>query len=273
MHFSFPLRGPCRLIRAHGWPERADFGCWRREGLDLRCHGMGFGLAFQSPLAPGIYRISSPYGYRIAPAGQKKGTSAFHNGLDMAAPQGTPIHAAAAGTVKRRYYADQPSGRLNGNAVILGHDEGFQTAYLHMSRVDVSPGQQVAAGQQIGLVGATGQATGPHLHFMVYQGTSPVDPARFISVGGAPTAPASAGQDAVAAPGPGPQAGTSWKTWIGGTAAVALGAVLLGVVWRHLSHRRALSVRPALTMAPAAAQNPYRRARRRTRRGRRRRAA
>jgi len=99
-----------------------------------------------------------------------------HNGLDIAAPTGTPILAPTTAKVINtgHYY-------FNGNTVFLDHGQGLLSAYLHMNKISVKPGDIVEQGQQIGTVGSTGRVTGPHLHWIVYLNKTPVDPALFIA--------------------------------------------------------------------------------------------
>lgn len=99
-----------------------------------------------------------------------------HNGLDIAAPTGTPIVAPAAGKIidTGHYY-------FNGNTVFIDHGQGLLSAYLHMHEVKVKPGNLVKQGDVLGSVGETGRVTGPHLHWIVYLNKTPVDPALFIS--------------------------------------------------------------------------------------------
>ncbi|MEU7842371.1 M23 family metallopeptidase [Micromonospora sp. NPDC049114] len=111
--------------------------------------------------------------------GQRWGT--LHAGIDLALPSGTPIHAAAAGTVTQA--GDAADGY--GNSVFIDHGNGYLTHYAHQSRIAVTVGQKVKAGQVIGYEGATGDATGPHLHFEVHQGMwNQIDPAPYMRAHG-----------------------------------------------------------------------------------------
>lgn len=108
---------------------------------------------------PGYKRISDEYGNRMHPI---LGVEKFHNGLDMAAPSGTPILAAYDGDVVAADY----SGSM-GNYIMINHGSGLYTIYMHCSALYVSKGQTVSKGQNIAAVGSTGRSTGPHLHFSV----------------------------------------------------------------------------------------------------------
>jgi murein DD-endopeptidase MepM/ murein hydrolase activator NlpD len=117
------------------------------------------------------YTLTSPFGMRIHPI---SGKWKMHNGVDMAAAQGTPIYAAKSGKVTTASY--QAGGA--GYYVSINHGDGFSSIYMHMTHFIVSPGQYVTAGQVIGYVGSTGGSTGPHLHFGIsYNGTyvNPMD--------------------------------------------------------------------------------------------------
>ena len=101
--------------------------------------------------------------------------SNFRKGMDLAAPTGTPIYAAAAGTVTTARYSSSA-----GNWVVINHGNGLQTYYMHASALYVSEGQSVSKGQNIAAVGSTGQSTGPHLHFQVMQNGTPVNPRNYL---------------------------------------------------------------------------------------------
>jgi murein DD-endopeptidase MepM/ murein hydrolase activator NlpD len=118
-----------------------------------------------SPVTP---EVSSGYGKRKDPI---DGSSRFHTGVDVAAPEGSPVLAAAAGVVRR-------AGRRGGygNAVEVDHGGGLSTLYGHASKLAVKEGEHIVAGQAIAAVGHTGRATGSHLHFEVRQDGKPTDP-------------------------------------------------------------------------------------------------
>jgi murein DD-endopeptidase MepM/ murein hydrolase activator NlpD len=100
----------------------------------------------------------------------------MHRGVDIPAPSGTPIGAADEGTVSDTGY--EPGGA--GKFVKIRHNASLSTKYFHLSWIDVSRGQRVTTGQTIGRVGATGNASGPHLHFEVWHNGAAVDPAAWI---------------------------------------------------------------------------------------------
>jgi len=101
-----------------------------------------------------------------------------HRGIDIAAPAGTPVRAAADGVVS---LADD-SFLLHGKTIVIDHGHGISTLYLHLSELAVAAGERVSQGQIIATVGATGVATGPHLHFAVYAFHEAVDPLFWINL-------------------------------------------------------------------------------------------
>lgn len=129
------------------------------------------GGAFAWP-APSYSRISDDYGWRIHPT---LNVQQFHNGIDMAAPSGSPILAAADGEVIEASYS-----ATMGNYMMINHGSGLFTIYMHASSLGVSKGETVSKGQQIGAVGSTGRSTGPHLHFSVRQNGSYVSPWAYL---------------------------------------------------------------------------------------------
>lgn len=125
---------------------------------------------FQMPVAG---QTTSVFGARRSYSGRSADNQ--HTGWDLAAPSGAPIVAANHGRVVL-----VGSLQSRGNTVILDHGLGVYSLYLHLSRSLVNEGDTVAKGQQIGLVGATGLATGPHLHWEVRVGGATVDPALWL---------------------------------------------------------------------------------------------
>ena len=119
---------------------------------------------FAWPL-PQSFTITSNFGYRQDPF---TGKLTYHNGTDIAAPQGTPILAAADGTVTIANGTD-PWGGSYGYHVKIDHGRGLETLYAHCSAISVTAGQQVQQGEVIGYVGSTGNSTGNHLHFEVWE--------------------------------------------------------------------------------------------------------
>jgi murein DD-endopeptidase MepM/ murein hydrolase activator NlpD len=120
-----------------------------------------------------LKRVASGFGYRIDPVYK---TVKLHNGLDFAAPQGTPIYATANGTV--RVAANTGTGY--GNHVVINHGYGYETLYGHMFRIKVKAGQKVKRGEIIGWVGSTGKSTGPHCHYEVNKNGRHLDPVYFF---------------------------------------------------------------------------------------------
>jgi len=121
---------------------------------------------------PANGRLASRFGLRRFFNGEAR---APHSGLDIAVPRGTPITAAAEGQVLAvdDYF-------FNGKTVFIDHGNGLLSMYCHLDRVDVKPGAYVSQGQRLGLAGATGRASGPHLHWSVVLNGTMVDPELFL---------------------------------------------------------------------------------------------
>jgi len=124
---------------------------------------------FRSPLGG---RLSSHFGMRHHPIFQR---NQFHNGLDIAAKQGTYVGAARDGVVAA-------TGWMGGygKAVIIVHDDGFKTLYGHLSQISIRQGAHVKAGQLVGRVGSTGFSTGPHLHFTLWRNERLINPMKVL---------------------------------------------------------------------------------------------
>ena len=147
------------------WADRQLAAMLRSTSQTMQWFG---GAPWTTPVAD--YHLTARFGA----AGRL--WSSTHTGLDFAAPTGTPVRAATAGTVTSVAWAG-----AYGNKVEITHPDGTETWYAHLSRTDVRVGAQVRAGAVIGAVGATGNVTGPHLHFEVRPGGgSPVDPERAL---------------------------------------------------------------------------------------------
>ncbi|MET0248466.1 MAG: M23 family metallopeptidase [Sphingobium sp.] len=144
-------------------PELERIAAARATGSDAR----GWRQAFQWPR---LGRISGLFGaqriYRGAPG-------AYHSGIDIAGAVGNSVVAPADGVVT---LAAQTPFSLEGNLLMIDHGNGLNSAFLHLSRIDVRLGQAVSRGQLVGAIGATGRATGPHLHWSVKWHDARIDP-------------------------------------------------------------------------------------------------
>jgi murein DD-endopeptidase MepM/ murein hydrolase activator NlpD len=171
-------------LAAHGFPSGSiDGALGPHAARALTAFQLWAGLAGDAVAGPSTLRAlgapapASPVrllaplpvavGDRFGPRG-----AGFHAGVDFPAPMGTPVTSAGFGTVSFTGYS--ASGW--GNLVIVRHRFGLNTLYAHLSAIDVSPGQAIAAGARVGRVGMTGHATGPHLHFEVLLRGANVDP-------------------------------------------------------------------------------------------------
>jgi len=161
--------------------KAAEYKEWLATYVPTRPSGTDTTPSTQAPSSSGwikplkSYTITSPFGMRIHPIHK---VERFHEGVDMAAPQGTPIYAAKEGKVTTTSY--QAGGA--GYYVSINHGDGFASIYMHMTNYIVKPGQHVSTGQVIGYVGSTGGSTGPHLHFGISYHGNYVNPANYIRI-------------------------------------------------------------------------------------------
>lgn len=148
------IQAEIRVVSAQGEPE--DEPPTRRAPL----------------LRPIDTRQTSAFGMRMHPILQEE---RMHKGIDFAGPYGTRVNAAAAGRV---VFSGQATGF--GNIVVIEHRAGFETAYAHLSQLNVEVGDRIGAGYKVGEVGSSGMSTGPHLHFEVRVNGKQVDPADYL---------------------------------------------------------------------------------------------
>lgn len=146
-----------------------EIGYWDEQGKNLRKNFLRAPLSFQA-------RVSSRFGMRVHPITRIRRP---HNGVDYAAPTGTPVLAVADGVVTRKYFE-----RGGGNTLKVKHGQGLESGYLHLSRFGkgIAQGSRVKQGQVIGYVGSTGMSTGPHLDFRIWRSGKPVDPLKIPSM-------------------------------------------------------------------------------------------
>ncbi|MCK9170040.1 MAG: M23 family metallopeptidase [Treponema sp.] len=117
--------------------------------------------------------LSSAFGMRISPI---TGNWKFHEGIDLAAPEGTSVYACKGGKVASCRKGDP----VYGNFIILQHSSGMTSIYAHLSKILITAGETVISGEKIGLVGQTGEATGPHLHFEIRMNGIATDPGKIL---------------------------------------------------------------------------------------------
>ena len=147
------------------------------SGLARNAGDMVSHIPMVPPLLPdkNQVNIASPFGYRTDPV---YGGTRFHSGQDLATRQGYPVYATGDGVVELTDFKFDGYG----NEIVIDHGFGYKTRFAHLSRIDVAPGMQLHRGDLIGAVGATGKATGPHLHYEVIYMGSPVNPYGFMDM-------------------------------------------------------------------------------------------
>ncbi|EAV44196.1 hypothetical protein SIAM614_15395 [Stappia aggregata IAM 12614] len=166
------LGGPFQPLNEENFPDRLDRANTALETL-RRVKFTALRLPIKRPVRNGS--VSSTYGPRVDPF---LGRLAMHTGIDFKAPYGARVLATAPGTV---ISAGRHGGY--GKMVEIRHANGFITRYAHMSRIQVSEGDHVLAGDLVGNVGSTGRSTGPHLHYEIRRNDKPSNPAAFLAAG------------------------------------------------------------------------------------------
>jgi len=159
--FSFREPGGEKARTVHCIPDGVFDGTVRAWFLTNR---------YRFPLPSAV--VTSSFGMRKNPV---TGNLVFHNGVDLAAPRGTPVYACADGTAE-----STGTDPIYGNYVILRHEGGKESLYGHLSSIKIELRDRVKSGTILGTVGSTGQSTGPHLHFEIHEYGIPKDPAGFI---------------------------------------------------------------------------------------------
>ena len=134
-------------------------------------------LSFQNPLPPGSYHLTSGYGERRHPI---SGKIMFHRAVDLAAPTGTPVYAAASGIVTETI-TEHESGVGSGKVIRIEHKDGYITRYTQLDKILVKENQTVEKGCIIGHVGSSGLSTGPHLHFEIWKDGNHLNPQDMIT--------------------------------------------------------------------------------------------
>lgn len=148
----------------------------QKEWYDGYNHVKGNLQMFETPLDYNwYYMVSSYYGYRIHPI---TGENQLHNGMDIAAPEGTPVMAGLTGRVTSASYNDS-----YGNYVILEDSDGYEIRYAHLNSISVSAGAQIEKGEEIGTVGSTGNSTGNHLHLELLHNGERLNPIFYFEAG------------------------------------------------------------------------------------------
>jgi hypothetical protein len=174
--FSDGVGGPLLPAAGAGVVEQAAAS--RGDMLDLdrvrRVQAVLRAVPFSPPMSE--YKLNSGFGYRKDPLNRRR---ALHTGLDFGGPRNAPVLATAPGEV-----IEASRAGAYGIMVVVDHGMGLQTRYAHLSKAMVRVGDKVTIHQQIGVMGRTGRATGPHLHYEIRLDGRPLNPAAFLDAGG-----------------------------------------------------------------------------------------
>ncbi len=175
-----PARHPDRAQVSQGDGGTRVVGSARRAPAPVPFYRSGSGSGGSTPqkvASAMVPRLDWPVRGRVISSYGSKGKGAYNDGINIAVATGTPVRAAAGGTVIYRGHLVPGFGRL----LLLRHEGGLVTAYAHLLRFEVQEGAKVSRGQMIGRVGSSGSVTTPQLHFEVRRGTRAVDPLPFLT--------------------------------------------------------------------------------------------
>lgn len=167
------MKAPWLLVKNDKGDEGWVFGAFVSDNVPSQIDS-DTGKTDWDMILPASGRLSSKFGNRIDPVTKRR--NSFHKGIDISAPEGTPVYAAEKGTVIDAGY--KKSGY--GNLIVLKHGNDLATYYGHLSKILISNGDKVKKGELIGKVGSTGKSTGPHLHFEIRKGNQALNPEDFV---------------------------------------------------------------------------------------------
>jgi len=167
------MRSPWLLVRRGNGDEGWVFGGYISDSVPSE-PDRDSGKTDWNMVIPASGKITSRYGKRVDPVSKRRNT--FHRGIDIAAPEGTPVYAAEDGVVVKAEFVRSGYGNL----VVIKHADNVATYYGHLSKFEVKNGRSVKRGDLIARIGSTGKSTGPHLHFEIRRGDQALDPEQFI---------------------------------------------------------------------------------------------
>lgn len=167
------MTAPWLLVKKDNGDEGWVFGAYISDNIPSEIDKES-GKTDWGMIMPASGKLSSRYGKRIDPVTKRR--NSFHKGIDISAPEGTPVYAAEKGMIADAGYKNNGYGNL----IIIKHGNDMATYYGHLSKIVAARGASVSKGELIGKVGTTGKSTGPHLHFEVRKGSQALDPEDFI---------------------------------------------------------------------------------------------
>jgi len=167
------MKAPWLLVKKDNGDEGWVFGAFVSDVIPSEIDS-DTGKTDWNMILPVSGRLSSKFGNRVDPVSKRR--NSFHKGIDISAPEGTPVYAAENGTVIEAGYKKNGYGNL----IVIKHGNDIATYYGHLSKIIISSGDKVSKGGLIGKVGSTGKSTGPHLHFEIRKGSRALNPEDFV---------------------------------------------------------------------------------------------